>query len=349
MNQYSITSNAWTAITTAGQSGECWLDEDNDYTAKDVRVIQATTMPADADITKAKKVFKPQGNKDTLPFVAETSSHILYAKCLTMGATATISVDIGIGLNVVKLHSSQVELDDAVRAQLQNNNAESVSLKLTETIKTVTLAANTALYDRTITLTAGHGAVVGNIITLREGVRFTQATVRVVNVNTISLNIQLDFAYTTAAMVVLSTPEMNVNASVTPRYFSLTPPNGESWDIIDISISMTDATAMDDGTFGGLVALPVGFLLRTHDGIVKNRLQAQTNGELRLKGCTVEYVSKPPSGSGYALAAILEIEKIFEVAWRINGSTGDTIEAVLMDDYTGLVSFQMCARGHVVT
>lgn len=30
ITQHNITGSAWTAITSAGQSGTCWLDEDND-------------------------------------------------------------------------------------------------------------------------------------------------------------------------------------------------------------------------------------------------------------------------------------------------------------------------------
>lgn len=109
MMQYQISSTEWTAITSPGQSGECWLDEDNDYTAKDVRVIQGITVPVQADVTKGKKVFKPTSNRDVLPFIAETPSHVLYAICMTQGATATISVDMGIGSLVVKQHQNAVD------------------------------------------------------------------------------------------------------------------------------------------------------------------------------------------------------------------------------------------------
>jgi len=92
--QYSINSTAWTAITTAGDSGTCWLDEQDDGAAGDVDVrIWHGSAPSDSDVTKGKRVYKPRGNNDMMVIGADDASDIYYARCATPGATATISVD----------------------------------------------------------------------------------------------------------------------------------------------------------------------------------------------------------------------------------------------------------------
>lgn len=92
--QVVLNSTNWTAITTAGQSGSCWLDED-DVSASgsmDVRIIHsASGVPAVLDFVKGKRVYKPIKNTDILVFTADTTGDIYYAKC--RNGTATITVD----------------------------------------------------------------------------------------------------------------------------------------------------------------------------------------------------------------------------------------------------------------
>jgi hypothetical protein len=50
ITQVLITGADWTAITSAGESGTCWLDEQDDGVAcqVDVRITNSETEPADA-------------------------------------------------------------------------------------------------------------------------------------------------------------------------------------------------------------------------------------------------------------------------------------------------------------
>lgn len=94
--QYDITSTAWTAITTAGQSVIAWLDEDGDGAGGrvDVRIVAATTTPTDAP-TIAKRLYTPNSNEGTLQLTAETQSTVFYARCRNTGDTAKVSVATG--------------------------------------------------------------------------------------------------------------------------------------------------------------------------------------------------------------------------------------------------------------
>lgn len=90
--QYSISASAWTPITSAGQSGSCWLDEDGDGAsgAADVRVIHSASSVASVEATIGKRVRQSSGN-DVLLFDADSASDIYYARCLS--GAAILSVD----------------------------------------------------------------------------------------------------------------------------------------------------------------------------------------------------------------------------------------------------------------
>ena len=94
ISQYTVTDTSWTPVTTAGQSGSCWLDElgVNASGSMDVRIIHLSTgTPSIADFAKGKRVFRPIKNTDIMVFTADTLGDIYYAKC--NNGTATITVD----------------------------------------------------------------------------------------------------------------------------------------------------------------------------------------------------------------------------------------------------------------
>ena len=96
ITQYSLTASAFTAISAAGESGTCWLDEDNDGAggSVDVRIFHAASLPIPAKATEGKRVYKPRGNLDVVSITADDVSDIYYAICKDSGSTAVISVDV---------------------------------------------------------------------------------------------------------------------------------------------------------------------------------------------------------------------------------------------------------------
>jgi hypothetical protein len=95
IKQYSITGATWTPISSAGQSGTCWLDEQNDGAegTVDVRIWHAS-VPTDDDVTKGKRCYKPSGNDDMMIITADSGTDIYYARCANVNDKATISVDV---------------------------------------------------------------------------------------------------------------------------------------------------------------------------------------------------------------------------------------------------------------
>lgn len=97
ITKYTITNTAWTAISSAGEQGSCWLSEDGeDFSGTvDIRVINsATGTPTDADLTLAKRVYKPNGNTDVLSISADSASDIFYARAKNSGDQAALLVDV---------------------------------------------------------------------------------------------------------------------------------------------------------------------------------------------------------------------------------------------------------------
>ena len=97
ITQYPVTSAAWVAITVAGKSGTAWLDEENDGAAGavDVRIYHSNSgVPADAKITEAKRIYKPNGNTDVMIIGSDDALDIFYARCVNFGDTAIVSADV---------------------------------------------------------------------------------------------------------------------------------------------------------------------------------------------------------------------------------------------------------------
>lgn len=97
IQQYTITGSAWTAITTAGQSGSCWLDAEDDGAKGqvDVRLFHSDAgEPAAAKVTEGYPVRRPVGNRDQVSITADNVSDIFYARCFSADAEAILTVDV---------------------------------------------------------------------------------------------------------------------------------------------------------------------------------------------------------------------------------------------------------------
>ena len=97
ITQYTIGADEWTAITSAGESGSCWLDEEgNGRRGKgSVRIYHsASGVPTAAKLTEGKKVYQPSGNNDVCIISADSVDDIYYARCKNVGDQVVITVDV---------------------------------------------------------------------------------------------------------------------------------------------------------------------------------------------------------------------------------------------------------------
>lgn len=83
-------TDAWAAITTAGQSGTIWLAAKPD--SGRVLIDHSTTGTG---ALSASKSYTVPDSKDKITAInADDSSDIYYAKCQDTGATAVLVVDV---------------------------------------------------------------------------------------------------------------------------------------------------------------------------------------------------------------------------------------------------------------
>ncbi len=93
---YSVYSTAWVAISTAGKSGSCWLNETNEGQAgtADCRIVHATSTPVGDELDYAKRVYKPSTNNDVMILTADSTSDIFYARCVNSGDAVVLIADM---------------------------------------------------------------------------------------------------------------------------------------------------------------------------------------------------------------------------------------------------------------
>jgi len=92
MNHYNITGTEWTAISTVGQSGSCWLNK-SPVNGR-CMVYHADSVPNTNLVEYGKSCFVSTKNHDILTITADSTSDIFYAMMDAPTATATIIVDV---------------------------------------------------------------------------------------------------------------------------------------------------------------------------------------------------------------------------------------------------------------
>lgn len=239
------------------------------------------------------------------------------------------------------------EANGDIKVSIQDRENPYIQLKLTRNVGTITLSSDAIIDTSTITLSPGHGTVIGNVINLQEGVRapYQGIALNVVG-NVITLDTPLNYSYTTAAAGNRASDNMNVDGSVAPVIFSIAPTDG-SWHIVSMLISITDNAAMDDGTFGGIPALTKGCVVRKKDGVYANILNAKTNGDFQLYCDLVTYSEKAPAGS-FGVNISDSFYDGHGIVIQLASATGDEFECVIQDNLTGLTSMRIAVAGHVV-
>lgn len=240
------------------------------------------------------------------------------------------------------------ESNGDVKVMVQDRENPYVQVRLTLVINTVTLASPGTINTNTINLQAGHGVVTGNVINLQENQSVYQGIVTNVVVNAITLDTPLNATYSVSALAQRATDNLaTANGSVTPVAYSIAPRNG-AWHIVSMLISITDNTAMDDGTFGGIPALAKGVVFRRKDGVYVNLFNAKTNGDFQLYCDLVTYSTKAPAGS-FGVNIIDNFNSGHGIVIRLDSATGDELQAIIQDDLTSLSTFRVSFSGHVVT
>ncbi|AUR82068.1 hypothetical protein NVP1021C_05 [Vibrio phage 1.021.C._10N.222.51.F9] len=216
-----------------------------------------------------------------------------------------------------------------------------------EVITTVTQAVASAPGDRDITLVDSTGLVVGDRVTDLTAASDRKLPIIVaINGNVITLDRGLDLSYpigkdwssVPVELNVLGTPE-------NPVIFSVAPPVNETWVITRLLLSMTHDIAGDLGLFGGIPALTYGVQVRTRDGVVNTLNNWKSNGDMALSMYDISFDSRSGGQGDYGTKGRFTFAKSGTVL-ELKGADSDSLEIVIQDDLTDLVSFEIMVQGH---
>lgn len=243
---------------------------------------------------------------------------------------------------------SAYETNGSLRSTLQDSITRTVSLFLHEHIGgAITLTADANIDDTVLNVQAGHGAVAGNLVCLKEGIRFYQGEILSVTATTIILDTPLDFAFVQGANCTATNKGLNVDGSGIPVEFHVRPNAGVKWDILEMLFLIEGATAMDTGKFGDIAALTNGIVVRKKGLEYMNIFNIKTNGDFATRAFNVEFDPKAPAGVT-AVRISREFKRQNGVVIRLDGDNPDDLQILVRDNLSTLGKFECILQGHVV-
>lgn len=245
-----------------------------------------------------------------------------------------------------------VEPNGGMAVNIQDQHTKAFDVFFSQTISsTPTLALDAVINDYLIVCSVGHGILAGEQLVISDSVsnRVFIGDVLGVSVNNISLDTPLNFSFPTATTsIVRSTKEMDVDGSVTRQTFAVYPPVDIDIDITRIMFKLISNDLPEMDMFGDIAGgLTRGVVLRSVNGENINYWNVKTNGELvNLMYDVKEFEAAKHGVNG--LGGRLTYAGPSKHGVTIRLGQGETLEAIIQDDLTSLVSFRMIACGHLV-
>ena len=225
-----------------------------------------------------------------------------------------------------------------------------------ETGVSTTMAIAATKGDTSITVTNATGFSIGDRLKLTSSIATGQPFLFITNIvsNVITLDRPLVVNLAIGDAVDVITTKMNVVGTLaSPVSFRIVPPNGALsllWQLTRMLINMTDASAMDDGKFGGITGgLTNGVVVRIvkGDGSIQELTNWKVNGDLALDMYDVNYIDTTLGPAGlYGLRGRWTFTKA-EFIVELDGSAGDYFEILIQDDLTGLDNFEIKSQGRL--
>lgn len=238
----------------------------------------------------------------------------------------------------------------AVPIEIQDQYSDIVDVFMCNTLNIVTLASNAVLDTNTCILSPWHLVVVWNILCFKEWNRFMQSEVLGVVWDTITIDMPFDFWFSVAANVTRSSNEMNVDGSITPVIFKVTPVwTTNQFDVNRLVFHIEDNSVMDSWKFWWLLALTNWIVIRKKDWVYKNIFNAKTNGDMAHHCQESRYEDKAPSWVyEFSASKIFNWQPYHWNVIRLDSAKWDEIEVIIRDNLTGLSWFHCLVYWHVV-
>lgn len=235
---------------------------------------------------------------------------------------------------------------------IEEQYTKPIDIELNEKLLTnISLVTTPIIGAYNITINTGHGVIIGDELAILEQNGFEQLYYSVV-VNVVGDIIVLDspipFNFSPSnADIFTFNHNIIIDGSLGEQVFSLNNSFDTDIDITRFIFHITDSTAMDDSTFGGLPELTNGVVLRKRnlDGSYNNYFNVKNNGHLGL--LSYDKLYDPKTGNGnFGVTVRITYAGVSKHGVGIKLLTGESIELVVNDDLTGLVSFNIMVQGH---
>ena len=243
----------------------------------------------------------------------------------------------------------------ALDVNVQDQTTEVIDLYMCKELATTTTDDAVSVGDNVIPVTSTVGAVAGDCINISYSGRTYQAVILSVSAGvSVTINAPMDFDAPSGVDVCYGEWDMATSSAGTvanPEIWKVGPPAGVKWDIVRVTFGINDATAMDDGKFGGAASLTNGIVLQVVDGYTKNIFVVNNNGGFRERSYDVTYVDATlgPSGEyGFGCRRTFGGQNKNGVVIRLDGDNGDKLQILVQDDLTDVTKFACVAQGHAV-
>lgn len=131
-----------------------------------------------------------------------------------------------------------------------------------------------------------------------------------------------------------------------PVIFTSHIPNSAIVHLTNMSVIMTDTSAMDFTSFGGMGALINGCVLRaTSDGFTGSYTNWKRNLDMDSDAFPIRYQDKIGGGE-FGLSAAYQIKSNTGSIIYLDGSKNDSFELLVQDSLEGLTNFKIKLQGH---
>lgn len=230
-----------------------------------------------------------------------------------------------------------------------------VDLYFIQSVDTPTALASAAVKDEyTIEVASAATLDVGDYCGMfgAGGTRFYFGDILDITGTTVTLDTPIDFDYPIGSPVQPLTKELAVNGAVTRQIFQVGPgaQSALNIDITRILFKIITDTVPEFADFGDIAGgLTNGVVLRLNNGVMSNIFNVKLNSEfVNIMYDVSFYDARNPSQNVSGLGGRFTFAGPSKHGVALRLTPGDTLELIVKDDLTDLVSFQMIAEGHVI-
>jgi len=281
---------------------------------------------------------------------------IAFAIILTIPLTRFAVIDPEQLANITQSMNITAPIDDEgnVEVVLQDQVTRPFDFFFMQSQHQTTLSENHQIGAHYINLTNASGCDVGDYLAIFQpnGTRYFFADVLAISTNEVQVDTPLDFEFLSGHTVLCTIKEMAVDGSDTQQIFEVRGPSqysNFSIDITRIMITLVTTDAPEFTEFGDIAGgITNGIVLRKRNDIYWTIWNVKDNGEFaNLAYDFYTLASRLPSGTnGIAIRYTFAGQDKHGVALRL--LPGESLELIVQDDLTDLVSFKIVAEGHIV-